>query len=171
MVGSARLNLINGINKANVKSILRWGLYYFSQFRMIRDIYEEGVSTGILFNIENKELLKEIQKHNAIMMARQEWVEKGLYFFKAADDRAIAFKFARGWTNKKYDMNNSNNAMYDTIIEQNSWLLDNKSEEFKLAFISVTKFDYFLLSRSGQFLSEIEGSLKLISLINKELEK
>jgi hypothetical protein len=51
------------------------------------------------------------------MMARQEWVDKGLYFFKALDDRAFAFKFASAWTNKKYYTNNLNNAMYDTIIE------------------------------------------------------
>ncbi|OIQ26932.1 MAG: hypothetical protein BM564_13590 [Bacteroidetes bacterium MedPE-SWsnd-G2] len=172
LVDSVKNIFLNGIDSGNYKSILNPDLYWYNQFRMQRDVHDEGAKTGILFKIQNSELLNEIQKHHAIMNGRKEWVGKSLYRFNACHDKAVGFKFMREWTNGIKDISEHANSLeYKTIVKNNSWLLNIDSEEYQLAFLSIDKFREFLISRYGFLATEIEGTTKLISLINKELEK
>jgi hypothetical protein len=172
LVDSVRNAFLNVIDSGNYKSILNADLYWYNQFRMQRDVHDEGAKTGILFKIQNSDLLNEIQQHHAIMNGRKEWVDKSLYKFNACDDKAVSFKFMREWTDGIKDiLKNENSLDYEAIVKDNSWLLKVDSEEYQLAFLSIDKFREFLISRYGFLETEIEGNTKLISLINEELEK
>ncbi len=169
---SAIKAFLKGINNSNYELILNSDLYWYNQFRMSEDVYDEGVNSGLLFKIENKGLLNEIQNHNALMNGRQVWVNKRLDYFKSVYNNATAFNFIRELVkNHKYESDNYGKANFDIIIKLNPWLLDETKEEYKSAFLSVSNFYEFLVSRNGYLESQIEGSTKLISLINEELEK
>jgi hypothetical protein len=169
IVDSALNSFHNGIDSGNIETILRPDLFWYNQFRMTRDVQKEGMNTSILFKIKNKDLIAEIQKQQALMDGRQEWVDKEIVDYRSVFNEATKFRYMRP-QNKYREVRYTNNDLANKLIN-NSWLLDDKSESYQLAYLSISTFRYVLDARVGYLHSEIDGDSKLISLIDQELSK
>jgi hypothetical protein len=169
LVDSVRNVFLSGINRDNYKLVLTKDLFWYNQFRIKRDVYDQGIGSGILFQLDNSDLLDKIQRHDALMEGRQKWVDKRLVYFNSSEEKATKFKFIRSWVSETNEQ--VYEARSDSIIENHPWLFDQTSDEYELAFLSVDMFKYFLNARIGYLESEIEGSSELISSINNELKK